>query len=82
MDLYSVSVESIPGNDILAHGPFRLVKYSQYLLREILPAHDALCYEQGLLMQACVRGDNEAVGKLRTQKGSIKAFYQQIWDTS
>jgi hypothetical protein len=81
MDLYSVAVETVPGNVALAHGPFRLVKYSQFLLREILPAHNALCYEEGLQMQAYVQGDGAALGKLRTWHGRVAAYYQHIWET-
>ena len=41
--LYSVAIEAIPNRPPLAHGPMRLAKYALFLMREVMPAHDALC---------------------------------------
>ncbi len=79
MDLYSVAVVSVPGSDEVAHGPFRLVKYAQFLLREILPAHNELCYEEGLHMQAYLNKDEGAMDKLQAWSGRTADFYQHIW---
>ena len=79
MDLYSVAVESVSGSDTLAHGPFRLVKFAQFLLREIIPAHDVLCYEEGLQLQAFLNGDGEALDKLQTWQGRVARFYDHVW---
>lgn len=49
-NLWSVAVEAVPGGTARAYGPFRLVKYALFLLREVFPAHDALCAEEGLAM--------------------------------
>ncbi len=51
-DLYSVAVEDVPGDRPRPVGPFRLVKYALFLLREVLPEHDELCAEEGRLMLA------------------------------
>jgi hypothetical protein len=46
-DGYSVAVEHLPGTSPRAHGRFRLVKYAQFLMREVFPAHDAICATEG-----------------------------------
>jgi hypothetical protein len=78
-DLYSVAVETIPGEMPLAHGPFRLVKYAQFLLREVLPLHDALCLEEGRLMLAHAAGDEQAAGALRLYQGRTGRLYDHLW---
>lgn len=82
MDLYSVAVVSVPGTDEVAHGPFRLVKYAQFLLREILPAHNVLCYEEGLQMQAYLDNEEGALDKLHAWRGRTADFYRHIWDSA
>ena len=47
---YSVAVEALPGEAVRAYGPFRLVKYALFLIREVFPEHDARCYEEGKKM--------------------------------
>jgi hypothetical protein len=81
MDLYSVAVESVPGSDTRAHGPFRLVKYAQYLLQNILPVHDALSYEEGLQMTAYLNDDKEALSQLQKFQGRVTAFFNRMWDS-
>ncbi len=78
-DLYSVAVEALPGTMPRAHGPFRLVRYAQFLLREILPQHDELCIEEGSLMLAHIAGDERAAGVLRAYKGRTAALYDHLW---
>ncbi len=77
--LYSVAVEALPGQTPRAHGPFRLVKYAQYLLREILPLHDALCVEEGRLMLAHIADDQTASDLLRAYQGRAAALYDHLW---
>lgn len=78
-DLYSVAVEALPGTMPRAHGPFRLVRYAQFLLREILPQHDELCIEEGRLMLAHIASDERAAGVLRAYKGRTMALYDHLW---
>ena len=78
--LYSVAVEALPGQTSRAHGPFRLAKYAQYLLREILPQHDALCTEEGQLMLAHIAGDPGALELLRAYQGHTAALYDHLWE--
>ncbi len=79
-DLYSVAIEALPGSMPCAHGPFRLVKYAQFLLREVLPQHDELCIEEGRLMLAHITGDERAAMVLRAYKGRTQTFYDHIWE--
>jgi hypothetical protein len=81
MDLYSVAVESVPGSRAVAHGPFRLVKYAQFLLREILPVHDELCREEGLAMQAYLVGDPTAIDMLHAYQGRLADYYMGVFDS-
>ena len=79
-DLYSVAVEALPGETARAFGPLRLVKYAQFLLREVLPQHDELCIEEGRLMLGYVAGDEQAAEKLRSLRGRTAALYDHLWD--
>ncbi len=76
-ELYSVAVEALPGTDPRAHGPFRLVSYAQFLMREIFPQHDALCYEEGSQMLAFLAGDPHAAARLVQLQGRCAAFYER-----
>jgi len=79
-DLYSVAVDAVPGEFPRAHGPFRLVRYAQFLLREVLPLHDVLCEEEGRLMLRYLTGDPEAARSLSLFQGRTKALYDHLWD--
>ena len=76
---YSVAVEALPGETCRAHGPFRLVKYAHFLLREVFPQHDELCVEEGRLMLDHVAGDPAAAPTLRALKGRTQAFLDATW---
>lgn len=58
MDLYSVAVETLPQETKRAYGPFRLVKYAQFLLDNYYPLHDPLCQASGTLMAEYFKGDS------------------------
>lgn len=66
---YSVAIEALPGAEIRPHGPYRLVKYALFLAREVLPAHDELCAEEGRLMARHAAGDTRAGAALRRLNG-------------
>ncbi|MBE0698430.1 MAG: hypothetical protein IH586_16055 [Anaerolineaceae bacterium] len=78
-DLYSVAVEALPGEAPRAFGPFRLVRYAQYLMRELFPIHDHLCIEEGRLMLAHIAGDEQAATALKPLAGQVKDLYAQWW---
>lgn len=77
-DLHSVAVEALPGQAPRAHGPFRLAKYAQFLLREVLPLHDALCEEEGRLMLAHVAGDGGAAERLAALRGQAARLMERL----
>ena len=77
---YSVAVESLPNAPAARpYGPFRLVKYVSFLQREVFPAHDALCAEEGDAMLAHVAGDQDAVTRLQTLQGRVAQLYARLW---
>lgn len=78
-DLYSVAVEALPCETARAYGPFRLVKYALFLLREVFPQHDALCVEEGRLMIEHAAGNAEAVQSLRSLQGRTDALLDTHW---
>jgi hypothetical protein len=76
--LYSVAVEEIPGESPRVFGPFRLVKYALFLIREVFPEHDELCFNEGNLMLEHLEGNMEAADKLRMLKGQTKKFLKKM----
>lgn len=77
--LWSVAIEALPGESPRPHGPFRLVKYALFLLREIFPEHDELCREEGRLMLEHVRGDPSAAGALEALSGRTGVLHDRLW---
>ena len=71
---YLDTVEQLRGTTPRVHGPFRLVKYAHFLLREVFPGHDALCRDEGDAMAAHVAGDADAAGRLASCRGRVEAF--------
>jgi hypothetical protein len=80
-DLFSVAVEALPGQPARAYGPYRLVRYAQFLLRELFPRHDALCAEEGRLMLAHAAGEAQD-NALASLRGRTQALYQHGWAQS
>ena len=75
----SVAVETPKGELARAYGPFRIVKYATYLLREVLPQHDELCFEEGRLMIQYASGDTSAVDRLALLQGQVARFYDKVY---
>lgn len=75
----AVAVEALPGEAPRAHGPFRLAKYAQFLLRAVFPAHDALCAEEGQRMAEYLEGKPGAVPALAACAGRVQALYDRYW---
>lgn len=78
-DLRSVAVEAPAGTLPRAYGPFRLVKFTQFLLREVFPQHDELCFEEGRLMIQYASGDAAATERLRQLQGQTARLYDRYW---
>jgi len=75
----AVAVEAIPGEVVRAYGPFRMVKYANFLLREVMPHHDALCAEEGDLMLKFFLGDHAAAEALHAQQGQTAAWSDRCY---
>jgi len=78
--LFSVAVESIPGQPARVYGPFRLVKYALFLTREVLPLHDELCCREGDLMMSHLQGQSDAKDALRRVSGNVSSLFTRLWD--
>ncbi len=78
-DQRSVAVEAPAGTLPRVYGPFRLVKYTMFLLREVFPQHDELCFEEGRLMIQYAAGDETAVDRLRALQGQTERLYDRYW---
>ncbi|NLO82402.1 MAG: hypothetical protein GX094_05000 [Clostridiales bacterium] len=76
---YSVAVEKVPGCPVRVFGPWRLVKYALFLLREFFPKHDGLCYEEGNLMLKYIRGEDDAAQRLKMAKGQTARLMNHYW---
>jgi hypothetical protein len=77
--LRSVALETIPGEYPRAHGPFRLVKYAQFILAELLPDHDALCAREGAAMLRLNAGDATALDELAALQGQVARFWRDVF---
>lgn len=77
--LRSVAVEAVPGEHEHVYGPFRLVKYVHFLIREVFPLHDELCYDEGNMMLRYITGDQGAKDLLSRVKGQTDTFYNYIF---
>jgi hypothetical protein len=75
----SVAVEARPGEAPRAFSPFRLAKYAHFLMREVLPAHDALCVPEGEAMRSWLGGDPAAAGRLAASAGAVARLYDRLW---
>ena len=62
-----------------SHGPFRLVKYAQFLFREVFHEHDRLCRQDGEWMISYLAGDSEAGEHLAALKRAVENFYEKNW---
>ena len=78
-DLRSVAIETPAGTLARAYGPYRMVKYAQFLLREVLPQHDELCFEEGRLMLQYATGDTSATTRLKQLQGQTARLYDKYW---
>ncbi|HZJ58201.1 MAG TPA: PHP domain-containing protein [Clostridia bacterium] len=78
-DLKSVAVEALPGSPVRVYGPYRLVKYVLFLIREVFPLHDELCYEEGRLMLEYIAGNEDAAKILEAYRGRVRGRMDSFW---
>jgi len=75
-----VAVQAVPDSFPIVAGPFRLVKYAYFLLREYFPAHNELCRIEGELVLRHLSGEDDgALQMLRARKGSVAALMKKLW---
>lgn len=79
-DLKSVAVEHYPGEAFRIYGPFRLVKYADFLLNEYFPLHDQLCFEEGRLMKDYICGDKNSLELLKQMQGRTKVLLERCFN--
>ncbi|MGE5559162.1 MAG: PHP domain-containing protein [Bacillota bacterium] len=77
--LNSVAVEVIPGETPRVHGPYRLVKYTMFLMREVLAEHDAVCLKEGKMMLRHINGERGAADQLKKSKGESARALEKHW---
>lgn len=77
---WSVAVEELPGDTMRPRGPYRLVKFALFLGREVFPAHDELCVEEGRLMVEHAAGVSGAAAGLRRLSGRCGRYYRRVYD--
>lgn len=70
----SVAVEALPDEIVRVYGPFRLVKYALFLLREVFPEHDQLCCREGEMMLSYIHGNKTAAVELAGMHGKCDAL--------
>lgn len=75
----AVAVQAIPGECPQIYGPFRIVKFAYFLLREVLPLHDAECAEEGRLMLKALAGDKDAAAMQKLTKNRVKKLFDHLW---
>ena len=72
----SCAVSCIEGETPRVYGPFRMVRYVNFLLREYFPMHDTLCGTEGALMLDHLAGDAKAAGALKQLKGRTADYME------
>jgi len=77
--LNSVAVEAIPHESPRPVGPFELVLYALFLVREVFPTHDALCAQEGEWMLKHTEGDAQAANALEKSQGSVERYWNQVF---
>ena len=74
-----MAVEAIPNEAPRPVGPFDLVLYSLFLIREVFPDHDALCAKEGEWMLKHLEGDPDAARELAKSQGSIQCYWDRVF---
>lgn len=81
-DLFSVAVDTtIPGS-CRVDGPYRMVKYALFLLKNYFPRHDELCIEEGILMKNYVCGDEDSGNLLLNYSGRTNKYAEQFFESN
>lgn len=73
-EMRSVAIEDVPGESVRCHGPYRLVKYAMFLLREILPEYREIRKREAILLRSFMRR-GEATAEQVAQAAKVAAKY-------
>ena len=76
---YSVAVEEYPGENARVHGPYRLVRFTLFLLSEYFPIHDEMCFEEGRQMKAYALGEPSAAQILKMLSGRTARWLEKAY---
>ena len=77
LNLYSVAI-GYEGETPRVYGPYRLVKYAQFLLKYYFPTHDELCVEEGIAMKNYFLGVEGAAEELKRLKGRTLEYAKRF----
>jgi hypothetical protein len=75
----SVAVEASGDHFPRSYGLLRFVNLTHFMLREVFPMHDQMCFEEGNLMIRYVAGDAAMAERLRLCQGQVKAYMEKLW---
>jgi hypothetical protein len=78
-DCFSTAIEHYPGEAFRIYGPYRLVKYTDFLMNEYFPLHDMLCFEEGRLMKEYICGNCKALDLLRLMQGRTASLLERCF---
>ena len=78
-DNYSVAVETVTGEHPRAYGHRRLVWYAHFLLTNYFPVHNELCALSGCLLEAYVKGDENAKSDAIRAEERIENFENKFF---
>ena len=82
-DCRSVAVHWIPDTFPIVVGPFRLVQFVYFLLREVFPGHDELCRVEGEIMRRALAGEEQdAAAGIAARKGMVRRYMDRCWGRS
>lgn len=80
-ELYSVALEYQNSESVRITGPYRMVKFTQFLLKYYFPTHDDLCVEEGIAMKNYfdkVPGSQETLKSVHGRTAKFrKEFYNR-----
>ena len=78
-DELSVAVESYESEWKRAYGPFRLVKYTHFLLENYYPIHDALCSASAETILGYIHGEKQLKGTVEALEERVTAFEKKFF---
>ena len=79
MDGYSAAVGNYNGNEHIAHGEYRMVKFTMFLLSEFYPEYAELCFEEGRAIKAQIVGEEENTQLLTLLKDRTSKYYKEFY---